>query len=84
LQVQRFLESPACGADSREGAGDVLAQQLAEWAADNGQVQALSQMPLPPTVEHALLGWLVRLPVVQLSAGTVLSSLNITEAAVAC
>ena len=51
----------------------MLAQQLAEWAADNGQVQALSQMPLPPAVEHALLGWLVRLSSVQLLAGTGLS-----------
>lgn len=50
----------------------MLAQQLAEWAADNGQVQALSQMPLPPAVEHALLGWLVRLSDVQLLAGTML------------
>lgn len=56
-QVQRFLEVSG-GAD--EAAGDALAQQLAEWAADNGQMQALSQMPLPASVEQALLGWLVR------------------------
>lgn len=59
--MQRFLESPAGGGASGEAAADALAHQLAEWAADNGQMQALSEMPLPAAVEHALLGWLVTL-----------------------
>lgn len=57
VEVQRFLDAAAGGA-SGDAAADALAQQLAEWAADNGQMQALSEMPLPAAVEHALLGWL--------------------------
>ena len=64
----------------------MLAQQLAEWGADNGQVQALSQMPLPPAVEHALLGWLVRLSnfSCMLAACCMVGMVDVPKHAVAC